>query len=240
MSGQEISLGSVITLTDTRKATVRFIGTTRFAVGDWIGVELTDGTGKNDGAVQGERYFECEPGFGMFVRPSAIASVDQQPRRQSKQTNTATSRPSQGGISAANKKPSGLPPTTVKRQSTNATGTPTPAPRVAPRSSLRVCLDKSCPMIGMTLTICLCSHLQNHLPNSSQPTPLVRLSGRHHHVRLQLLLADRGSLLRPELQWDRLPLSQLPLELPGRLCQDQVQDCHELDLKAPPHRHLLG
>lgn len=145
MSGREISPGSVITLTDGRQGIVRFIGTTSFAVGDWIGVELTDATGKNDGAVQGERYFECEPGFGMFIRPTAVGAVLQQPPRESKQTaragsNAAAGRPSQGGISTGVKKPSGLPPTAVKRQSTNATGTPTPAPRTAPRSSLRVCL----------------------------------------------------------------------------------------------------
>ncbi|KAJ5093606.1 hypothetical protein N7456_009467 [Penicillium angulare] len=138
MSGQDISPGSVINLTDGRQATVRFIGTTHFAVGDWIGVELTEATGKNDGAVQGERYFDCEAGFGMFIRPTAIAAVLQQPPRESKQTtrpgtNATTGRPS---ISAGSKRPPGVPPSAIKRQSVNAS-TPTPAPRMAPRSSLR-------------------------------------------------------------------------------------------------------
>ncbi|KAJ5292720.1 uncharacterized protein N7443_008673 [Penicillium atrosanguineum] len=139
MSGREISPGTVITLTDGRQGTVRFIGTTSFAVGDWIGVELTDATGKNDGAVQGERYFECEPGFGMFIRPTAIGSVVQQPPRESKQTaRTGSNAPaSRQSISAGSKRPTGLPPTAVKRQSTNAIGTPTPAPKMAPRASLR-------------------------------------------------------------------------------------------------------
>lgn len=157
MSGREIAPGSVITLTDGRQGIVRFIGTTSFAVGDWIGVELTDATGKNDGAVQGERYFECEPGFGMFIRPTAVGAVLQPPPRESKQTaragpNAAASRPSQGGISTGVKKPTGLPPTAVKRQSTNATGTPTPAPKGAPRSSLRVCIGPDRP------PLCLICH----------------------------------------------------------------------------------
>lgn len=140
MSGREISPGTVITLTDGRQGTVRFIGITSFAVGDWIGVELTDATGKNDGAVQGERYFECEPGFGMFIRPTAIGSVVQQPPRESKQTaRTGPNAPaSRQSMSAGSKRPPGLPPNVVKRQSTNATGTPTPAPKMAPRPSLRV------------------------------------------------------------------------------------------------------
>ncbi|KAF7715527.1 Uncharacterized protein PECH_004731 [Penicillium ucsense] len=86
MAGQDYSPGTVVVLTDGRQATVRFIGLTHFANGEWIGVELTDPTGKNDGEVQGERYFQCEPGFGMFIRPSAITSTLQQPSRQSKQT----------------------------------------------------------------------------------------------------------------------------------------------------------
>lgn len=141
MTGQEISPGSVINLTDGRQATVRFIGTTHFAVGDWIGVELNEATGKNDGQVQGERYFNCEPGFGMFIRPTAVAAVLEQPTRESKQS----ARPApagvasrQSGITAATRKSGPLPATTVRRQSTNATGTPTPASRMPPRTSIRV------------------------------------------------------------------------------------------------------
>lgn len=142
MSGQDISPGSVITLTDGRQATVRFIGSTHFAAGDWIGVELTDATGKNDGAVQGERYFDCEAGYGMFIRPTAVGAVLPQAPRESKQrsragTNATTGRPS---ISTATKKPLGVPPSAAKRQSVNGS-TPTPAPKMGARSSLRVCND---------------------------------------------------------------------------------------------------
>ncbi|KAJ5539431.1 hypothetical protein N7513_007763 [Penicillium frequentans] len=138
MSGQDISSGSVITLTDGRQATVRFIGSTHFAAGDWIGVELTDATGKNDGAVQGERYFDCEAGYGMFIRPTAVGAVLPQAPRESKQrsragTNATTGRPS---ISTAAKKPPGVPPSAAKRQSVNGS-TPTPAPKMGARSSLR-------------------------------------------------------------------------------------------------------
>ncbi|KAJ5168464.1 Dynactin [Penicillium canariense] len=141
MTGQEVSPGTVITLTDGRQATVRFIGLTNFANGEWIGVELAEASGKNDGEVQGERYFKCEPGFGMFIRPTAVGTVLQQPPRESKQTvraaPTATAgRQSQIGATAGVRKSGALPPTAIKRQSTNATGTPTPAPK-ASRSSLR-------------------------------------------------------------------------------------------------------
>ncbi|KAJ2355231.1 hypothetical protein GGF43_002807 [Coemansia sp. RSA 2618] len=51
---------------------VRFSGMTEFASGKWFGVELEQAQGKNDGSVQGKRYFECPPGHGVFVRSSQV------------------------------------------------------------------------------------------------------------------------------------------------------------------------
>mmetsp|Transcript_104999 Transcript_104999/g.185971 ORF Transcript_104999/g.185971 Transcript_104999/m.185971 type:complete len:248 (-) Transcript_104999:160-903(-) len=54
--------------------TIRFKGETRFAPGEWFGVELDAvGQGKNDGSVQGVEYFRCVPMQGIFVRRSALA-----------------------------------------------------------------------------------------------------------------------------------------------------------------------
>ena len=71
----DISPGQVISLKDGQRATVRYAGTTHFAEGNWIGVELEGPTGKNDGSVAGERYFECSPFHGMFLRPVGISRV---------------------------------------------------------------------------------------------------------------------------------------------------------------------
>ncbi|KAJ1966411.1 hypothetical protein GGI12_000121, partial [Dipsacomyces acuminosporus] len=51
---------------------VRFSGTTEFAPGRWFGIELEVPEGKNDGSVQGKRYFECTPNHGVFVRSSQV------------------------------------------------------------------------------------------------------------------------------------------------------------------------
>ncbi|KAL3439338.1 dynein associated protein-domain-containing protein [Aspergillus tetrazonus] len=142
----ELTIGSVIALTDGRQATVRFIGATSFADGEWIGVELTDDTGKNDGSVQGERYFDCEPGFGMFVRPTAVASVIERAVRTAKPAakqpaGTAPSQSrsrAQSGITGAPglKRPGSISSMNPKRNS--ASSSPTPASKgPAQRLSLK-------------------------------------------------------------------------------------------------------
>ncbi|XP_014475580.1 PREDICTED: kinesin-like protein KIF13A isoform X3 [Dinoponera quadriceps] len=47
---------------------IAYIGTTEFASGTWIGIELDAPTGKNDGAVNGHRYFTCRSKCGIFVK----------------------------------------------------------------------------------------------------------------------------------------------------------------------------
>lgn len=58
---------------------VSFAGPTSFSPGDWLGIALEEAKGKNDGTVQGIRYFECTAGHGIFVRPAAVVSVLSQP-----------------------------------------------------------------------------------------------------------------------------------------------------------------
>jgi dynactin 1 len=138
MSG--ITPGRLISLPDGRHAIVRFVGTTHFAPGDWIGIELDEPTGKNDGSVQGERYFDCDQGYGMFIRSSAVAAILEPPRKEEPRPPPPKLRPSgadsrakpsgstvPGGPLGA-RRPSTLSASTIKRQSINAVS-PSPAPR---------------------------------------------------------------------------------------------------------------
>ncbi|CAK0900185.1 unnamed protein product [Prorocentrum cordatum] len=54
------------------RGVVKYIGTTSFKEGDWVGIELENPVGKNDGSVGAERYFDCEANHGMFVRQGSV------------------------------------------------------------------------------------------------------------------------------------------------------------------------
>ncbi|EGP89838.1 unnamed protein product [Zymoseptoria tritici ST99CH_1A5] len=63
---------------DHRRGTVQYIGDVPEipGVGAWIGIALDEPTGKNDGSVDGKRYFECDPKFGVFVRAERVEVGD--------------------------------------------------------------------------------------------------------------------------------------------------------------------
>ncbi|XP_029695677.1 dynactin subunit 1-like isoform X7 [Takifugu rubripes] len=76
-SGKAPKIGSVVEVIGKgQRGTVAYIGATLFASGKWVGVILNEPKGKNDGTVQGKRYFTCEENHGIFVRQSQIQVVD--------------------------------------------------------------------------------------------------------------------------------------------------------------------
>ncbi|XP_077395520.1 dynactin subunit 1 isoform X4 [Festucalex cinctus] len=75
--GRPPKVGSLVEVIGKgQRGTVAYVGTTLFASGKWVGVILDEAKGKNDGTVQGKRYFTCEDGRGIFVRQSQIQLVD--------------------------------------------------------------------------------------------------------------------------------------------------------------------
>lgn len=55
-SSPELTVGQRVEAAG-KKGTIRFIGKTQFATGEWIGVELDEALGKNDGSIKGVKYF---------------------------------------------------------------------------------------------------------------------------------------------------------------------------------------
>ncbi|KAL6234248.1 hypothetical protein BDW75DRAFT_170159 [Aspergillus navahoensis] len=73
-----------------RRGTIRFIGPVpaipvpgvdietvdTSALPIWVGIELDEPTGKNDGSVNGKRYFTCPNRCGLFVKPEKVQVGD--------------------------------------------------------------------------------------------------------------------------------------------------------------------
>ena len=59
-----------------KRGEVMYVGKPAFSAGWWVGVKYDEPMGKNDGSVKGQRYFQCTPKYGGFVRPAVVSVGD--------------------------------------------------------------------------------------------------------------------------------------------------------------------
>lgn len=59
-----------------KRGVVMFKGGVQFADGLWVGVKYDEPFGKNDGSVDGVKYFEAPRNYGAFVKPAHVKVGD--------------------------------------------------------------------------------------------------------------------------------------------------------------------
>ena len=67
------------------EGTCKYFGTTLFREGYWVGVALDYPNGKNDGCVEGTRYFNCRPNYGLFARVQVVEILQTRQQIQQRQ-----------------------------------------------------------------------------------------------------------------------------------------------------------
>ena len=78
--GKPIIVGGKVCVKDKNlEGVVKFVGSTEFAPGKWIGIHLAEPKGKNNGSVQGKAYFTCPENCGLFVRQNQVLMLDNAP-----------------------------------------------------------------------------------------------------------------------------------------------------------------
>uniref|UniRef100_A0A0K0F2U5 Dynactin subunit 1 n=1 Tax=Strongyloides venezuelensis TaxID=75913 RepID=A0A0K0F2U5_STRVS len=94
--------------TDKGKGKVAFFGETQFAPGTWVGVILDTENGKNNGTIDGVKYFTCPDRYGIFMKSSQVRREGE--KKPSTRTSIASSaRQSKAPSAKASVKSSPIP-----------------------------------------------------------------------------------------------------------------------------------
>uniref|UniRef100_A0A8C1ZXA1 Kinesin family member 13Ba n=1 Tax=Cyprinus carpio TaxID=7962 RepID=A0A8C1ZXA1_CYPCA len=92
-----LKVGGRVTVGSSKSGTVRYIGPTHFSEGVWVGVELDTPSGKYDGSVEGHQYFQCNPGYGVLVRPDRLTRWEASKRHTENRRSGEFSQQLRGG-----------------------------------------------------------------------------------------------------------------------------------------------
>eukprot|EP00617_Octactis_speculum_P025721 CAMPEP_0185770056 /NCGR_PEP_ID=MMETSP1174-20130828/57283_1 /TAXON_ID=35687 /ORGANISM="Dictyocha speculum, Strain CCMP1381" /LENGTH=127 /DNA_ID=CAMNT_0028455351 /DNA_START=19 /DNA_END=402 /DNA_ORIENTATION=- len=77
-AAEKLDVGQRVVTQRGQSATIRFIGPVApLPKGFWVGIELDEAAGKNDGLVKGVRLFTCEANHGAVCRPSTVQKAQE-------------------------------------------------------------------------------------------------------------------------------------------------------------------
>ncbi|ETN37642.1 uncharacterized protein HMPREF1541_07265 [Cyphellophora europaea CBS 101466] len=128
----DVKIGQTVESKDGKQGIVRYAGTLEIASGSWLGLELPDRSGKNDGSVQGKRYFSCQQGYGIFIRKESVVRIVKQAPSVPRTNGTAVA--SSGAAKARQSTIGAGADAARKRQSMMSTGSSTAGSRLSLRS----------------------------------------------------------------------------------------------------------
>ncbi|KAJ7597843.1 dynactin [Mycena floridula] len=125
-------LGTIVDVSVGR-GVIRFSGATSFKPGKWVGIELYEPNGKNNGTVDDVSYFTCKMNYGVFVRASQIKATHGSERVEpapgpSRPPVRGHQRTSSSGLLRANSLRTGSPLTASPRSESPAKPTSSPVP----------------------------------------------------------------------------------------------------------------
>ncbi|KAK0419987.1 hypothetical protein QR680_014445 [Steinernema hermaphroditum] len=139
----------------------RFIGETHFAPGIWAGVDLTQGVGKNDGSVQGIRYFQCECPHGLFVLACKVVKA---PATPTVTRNRLSMRPNKSFLSRHDRLPWASSQESLSSFGSSGINSMRSTPRIDRRSMGNVVMSNPYEKTIRTLEESL-EEIQGHLEN---------------------------------------------------------------------------
>lgn len=170
---RDATVGDRVMLTDRRKGVVQFTGETKFAPGLWFGIELEKPLGKNDGSIDGVRYFSCPPNFGLFAPASKIAYI-LKPKYMKDDSDTesdyclsftgSTGNGMDSFLSLGHRSPSCLTPR-MKRRSRSRSISSSSGPSSLPNSPMKFSSANNtpCKTVSRESTVDSCLKIGNHV-----------------------------------------------------------------------------
>jgi len=97
-----ITAGTRVNVLNKSQGVVRYIGCVNSQESTWIGVELDETKGENDGTVDKRWYFKCNEQRGIFVRPDSIQIIEE--KKKPGVTSINTNKQSTGANTSATSK----------------------------------------------------------------------------------------------------------------------------------------